>query len=138
MFLNFLTNVLEGIKSFLWGHWYPCFGLPVTSIEGFKVGWIFHFCAFSPARNGFLRFTSGAKPPNLLTASMVAKPFFLIDLLVHIFTSIGSIGGTWKRDRVCVWHSVHSNWMSHTRLAHVLNIQKHILKFKFDGICCEI
>ena len=26
-----------GHKSFLWGHWYPCFGLLVTSALGFKV-----------------------------------------------------------------------------------------------------
>ena len=26
----------EGLKSFLWDHWYPCFGLMVTSPLGFK------------------------------------------------------------------------------------------------------
>ena len=32
--LSFL--ILEDRKSFLWGHWYPCFGLLVTSVLGFK------------------------------------------------------------------------------------------------------
>ena len=27
-------------QSFLWGHWYPCFGLLMTSALGFKPGWI--------------------------------------------------------------------------------------------------
>ena len=36
-------------------------------------------CASSPTCNGFLRFTSGATPADLTTASMVAEPF-----LIHI------------------------------------------------------
>ena len=34
--IHFLNNFLEDISPFLWGHWYPCFGLLVTSIPGFK------------------------------------------------------------------------------------------------------
>ena len=37
-----------------------------------KSGWIPHLYAFLPACNGFLRFTSGATPANLLMASMAA------------------------------------------------------------------
>ena len=29
-------NILKGHKSFLWGHWYPCFGLLVMSAVSFK------------------------------------------------------------------------------------------------------
>ena len=32
----FLKNILGGHKSFLWGHYYPCFGLLVTFPVGFK------------------------------------------------------------------------------------------------------
>ena len=34
-FMLFLFLNFEGHKSFLWGHWYPCFGLLVTSALGF-------------------------------------------------------------------------------------------------------
>ena len=37
-----------------------------------KPGWIPRLLAVSPVCNGFLRFTSGATPTDLLTASMVA------------------------------------------------------------------
>ena len=39
-----------------------------------KPGCIPHLHAFSPACNGFLRFTSGATPADPLTASMAASP----------------------------------------------------------------
>ena len=32
----FFLKVFGGHESFLWGHWYPCFGLLVTSPLGFK------------------------------------------------------------------------------------------------------
>ena len=35
IFTNFL-KIFVGHKSFLWGHWYPCFGLLVTAALGFK------------------------------------------------------------------------------------------------------
>ena len=34
-----------------------------------------HLCALSPAGNGFLRFTSGETPVDLLKARMAAEPF---------------------------------------------------------------
>ena len=37
-----------------------------------KPGWTPHLCASSPAHNGFLRFTSGVTPADLLAASMAA------------------------------------------------------------------
>ena len=33
--LEFFTKKI-GHQSFLWGHWYPCFGLIVASVLGFK------------------------------------------------------------------------------------------------------
>ena len=33
---NFFFLIFVGHKSFLWGHWYPCFGLLVTSALGFN------------------------------------------------------------------------------------------------------
>ena len=34
--LFFKKKIFEGQKPFLWGHWYPCFGLLVTSPLGFS------------------------------------------------------------------------------------------------------
>ena len=44
---TFFKNIFGGNQCFLWGHWYPCFGLLVTSALGFKsfvpcVHWIPH------------------------------------------------------------------------------------------------
>ena len=54
-FLCFLKIIFGGHKSFLWGRWYPCFGLLVTSPLGFKarVGslihtWQRHMCYMFP------------------------------------------------------------------------------------------
>ena len=40
-----------------------------------KPGWIPHLCALSSMCNGFLRFTSGVTPADLLAACMAAEPF---------------------------------------------------------------
>ena len=37
--LSFLKTIFEGHQSFLWGHWYPYFGLLVMSALGFKA-WV--------------------------------------------------------------------------------------------------
>ena len=52
----------------MWDHWYHCFGLLVKSTLGF-------WHASMPASNGFLRFTFGATPDDLLVASMAANLF---------------------------------------------------------------
>ena len=39
-------NIMEDIRSFLWGHWYSCFVLLVTSALGFKVFSWKHFDSF--------------------------------------------------------------------------------------------
>ena len=70
----FLKFIIGGHKSFLWSHWYPCFGPLVTFPWGSKPGSTC-LCAFSLAYSGFLRFTSGMTPADLLAASMGAKPF---------------------------------------------------------------
>ena len=53
-----------------------------------------HLSASSPACNGFLEFTSGVTPTNILVASMAAKPF-----VIHTHTYAHTIGGT------CTWES---------------------------------
>ena len=53
-----------------------------------KPGRISHLHTLLPVCNAFLRFTSGAKPDDLLMASIVAE-LFLIHVLVHIHSSIG-------------------------------------------------
>ena len=52
--------------SFLWGHWYLCFGLLVMSALGFKARVDSLACFLACAL--FLRFTSGATPADLLAA----------------------------------------------------------------------
>ena len=67
-----------GHKSFLWGHWYSCFGLLVKSAlaPGFQSqGGCPCLCASLPLCNGILRFTSGAIPTDLLAANLAAEPF---------------------------------------------------------------
>ena len=64
--------------SFLWGHWYPCFGLLMMSALGFKARVDFLLVCFL-ACVLFLRFTSVATPANVLTARMPARciPYML-------------------------------------------------------------
>ena len=64
--ITFLKKKFGGHKSFLCGHWYPCFGL-------LQSGQLYSHLAevyMIP-----LRFTSGATPANLLAASMAASHF---------------------------------------------------------------
>ena len=70
--------------------WYPCFGLLVMSALGFKARVDLLACFLALAL--FLRFTSGATPANLLTASMAAEPLWPTYLqLSDVSTSIGGI-----------------------------------------------
>ena len=76
-FFLFYFSFLEDISPFfllpfLWGHWYHCFGLLMTSAPGFKVrmGTLIH-----PLYRLDLRFTSGVTPADLLMARIAAKPF---------------------------------------------------------------
>ena len=76
--------------SFLWGHWYPCFGLLVTSALGFKARVDSLACFLACML--FLRFTSGAIPADLLTASMAAEPLWPTYLQPSdVSTSIGGV-----------------------------------------------
>ena len=77
--------------SFLWGHRYPCFGLLVTSALGFKARVDSLACFL--ACTLFLRFTSGATPADLLTASMVARrvPYMLSSAEVGCQIQMGDL-----------------------------------------------
>ena len=76
----FLFKFLEDISPFrgatdtpgldFWWH------LPWVS----KPGWIPHLHALLPARNEFLRFSSGATPADCIQVSMAAEPFWSIYL----------------------------------------------------------
>ena len=60
----------------LWGHWYPCFGLLVTSPLGFKAEWAALFALIRAIHDVCtLKFTFGATPANLLMTSMGAGHF---------------------------------------------------------------
>ena len=75
-----------GHRSSLWGHWYP-FNTSGDISSGFQShdGFL-HLLASSPAFNGFLRFSSGATPADLLVTSSMADEPFLIHILVHVTT----------------------------------------------------
>ena len=75
---------MEDISLFA-GLLIPSFGLLVTSALISKPGWIPRLHAPSLACNGFLRFTSGATPAELLRTSMADEPFE-IHVLEHILT----------------------------------------------------
>ena len=69
------AQILGGHKSFLWGHWYPCYRLLMMSVLGFKV-------RVNPLLACFLtcvilRFTSGVTPADCISieVSMAAQPF---------------------------------------------------------------
>ena len=86
-FCLFFFKHFGGHMSFLWGHWYPCFGLLVTSALGFKARVDSLACFLACVL--FRRFTSGATPANLLTASMAAEPLWP----TYLQPSSTSIGG---------------------------------------------
>ena len=65
-----VTNIAHNSKN-IQGHWYPYFGLHVISALGFKVR-VDPFLVW----NGFLSFTSGLTPADLLMASMAVEPFW--------------------------------------------------------------
>ena len=96
---------LEDMSPFWWWlHWFS------------KLGWICHLCDLSLAWNGFLRFTSGATPADLLTASMTAEPF-------DPFTCTCIYKHLWDtRDRVrgSVWQACYR--LSHTGSAEYLRL----------------
>ena len=54
-FEHFFNKFFGGHKSFLWGHWYPCFGLLVTSALGFKAGVVPHLCTMDSPDSPLVR-----------------------------------------------------------------------------------
>ena len=77
-FINFLAH-----KPILWGYCYPCFGLPGLAAL-LTLG-------RSVCVTYFLRFTSGARPADLLVISMESKP-------ISSFYLRAGIGGARNRD----------------------------------------
>ena len=72
----------------------PCFGLLAMSALGWfqsRDGYI-RLHASTPALNGFLRFTSGVTPTDLMVARKVAKPY-LIHILAYIQALVGLESG---------------------------------------------
>ena len=92
----------------MWDHWYLWFGLLVTSPLCLKarVGSLIH--AWLRQVLCFLRFTSGATPADLFTASMAAKSFSSRYLWV-------AIGGAWNWDLWCFCRH-YTNWAMPCRL----------------------
>ena len=85
----FFKFFFGGHMSFLWAHWYPCFGLLVMSALHFKATVDSPACFLACAL--FLRFTSGVTPADILMASMAAEPLWPTYLQPSDVSS--SIGG---------------------------------------------
>ena len=69
------TKSFGGRQFFLLGHWFPSFVLDF---------WWRPLWVSLHAYNGFLWFTSGATPADLLTASIAVEPFWLLYLCTYI------------------------------------------------------
>ena len=72
-----LTNVFffpDSFKSYLLGHWYPCFGLLVTSAMVFKPGLIPHLHTSSFLCNGFCWSMDSLPPANVVCEGYVFTP----------------------------------------------------------------
>ena len=85
----FVLNLGEGDISLFYGTIEtPIFEILVISALGFKARVIRHLHTSSPVSNGYLRFTSGASPAALLTASIAAEPFWPMYLYIHVHASV--------------------------------------------------
>ena len=87
--------------SFLWGHWYHCFGLLVTSALSFKARIDLLLVCFLTC--ALFRFTSGATATYLLMASMAAELFWPTYLWPSDVSQ--SISGTLAQTRDLACHS---------------------------------
>ena len=81
-------------KSFLWGHWYPCFQHLVMSALIFKARVDSLSCMLLTMHKGFLTFTSGATPTDLLMANIPSETF-------HQHTCILTLGLKPRINQVC-------------------------------------
>ena len=88
----FLKKTFVGHESFLLSHWYPCFGLLVTSAKGFKARVDFSLAHFLACAL-FLRLTSGATPADCIEVSTAAVTFLacFISTLKRIESSFPKI-----------------------------------------------
>ena len=73
----FATKILENSILFSWAFRWPNFWFSGSVWSGFQShdGSINHLYAFSPRRNGLLRFTSSATPADFFAASMPGDTF---------------------------------------------------------------
>ena len=84
LFLKFFW----GDISFLRGHWYPWFGILVTSTLDFKARGTCRLCALFPACNRILGLTSDATPDDLLVANLAAELFYRISWFIRTMYEI--------------------------------------------------
>ena len=69
-----------------------------------KPGWIPCFCASSPAHNGFLRFTSGPTPADLLTVSITntflnlrGRPILYVPIVILFYQKNSKLSLTFSK-----------------------------------------
>ena len=131
--LEQFSKISGGHKSFLWGHWYPCFGFLVMSALGFKARVDFltclvhHLCTTDSSDSPVVQY--------LLTSWwLVWEPSCFIHVLAyrHWWGSESRIKcamlphGMWQ-DRP----TLHTSWT-----AYFLDYLKKILKVNCEKILC--
>ena len=135
----FKKKVLEDTRPFC-GTWIPLFW---TSGDFWvsKPGWICHLRVSPPACNGFLRFTSGATPADLLAATMTAEPLS-IHVLAHVHTIIGSVRVSnsifgfhfsLRQAQKCFL----SHWLRFTKQIYMINFNSNVDVNTTANVRCE-
>ena len=84
MLAELVFNFLGGHEFFFRSHYLPCFRLLVMSVLAFEA--MVDILARLPARNWFLRFTSGETPADRLAASMICRLVLRISLIFPIIS----------------------------------------------------
>ena len=125
----------------MWSHRCLCFELLIMSTMGFKARRSPNVC-FVPMCKGFLRFTLGATPADLLQASMVAELYrstclnFRETLIFSRYLEL--VHPIWHKTHFKVrwiYISFAFNWILGITLCLHLVATSKVNSFKQDGFC---
>ena len=109
---SFCFSIFGAHMSFLWGHWYPCFGLLVMSALVSKPGWILLAC--------FLVCNVSQIHLWCDTCWLLRGQHGSWALLIHVLAELvsTSIGGVQTHDRACcTQHNTVNHWTTLARQA---------------------
>ena len=106
---TFFENIFGELPFFLWGHWYPCFGLLMTSALGFKA----RLCLFLVCFGHLCTTTDCWDSPlvrHLLTSWL---PAWLLSHFRSTYSYLSIIRGSSPGSSVPLPHSVRQelNWL---------------------------